>query len=193
MDSTEVMPYKGDFEGFKGVNPMTRYQLAKLISWVETLHSRKRLQKVVAMLQAAGCPIEADFRLHHFGPYSDDLAHLADEMTQAKLLIEEEISIAIGSTYDYRLSDKAKKLLYEFEATPQGKQQAAAFEKYRSQAQRLLNVDLKDLEHAATIAYFRKSGLNWAKAIDKACEFKKLKKDSSARRRAESLARELVE
>jgi hypothetical protein len=44
---------------------MTRYELAKLAAWAETLHSRKRLQKVVFLLHTAGCPLEADFILHH--------------------------------------------------------------------------------------------------------------------------------
>lgn len=46
---------------------MTRYQLAKLISWAGTLHSRKKMQKVVFMLQAAGCPLDAEFYLHLYG------------------------------------------------------------------------------------------------------------------------------
>jgi uncharacterized protein YwgA len=51
---------------------MTRYQLAKLVEWAGTLRTRKRLQKVVFMLQAAGCPFDDGFGLHHFGPYSSD-------------------------------------------------------------------------------------------------------------------------
>lgn len=55
---------------------MTRYQLAKLVEWAGELRSRKRLQKVVYLLQAAGAPIEAEFTLHHYGPYSFDVAQL---------------------------------------------------------------------------------------------------------------------
>jgi uncharacterized protein YwgA len=171
---------------------MTRYQLAKLISWAGTLHSRKRLQKVACMLQAAGCGLDAEYRLHHFGPYSDDVAHLADEMVQAGLLEEEEKTTAIGNTYDYKLSDKAAELLAGFESTPEGKEQAAALGKYETQARRLLGADPKHLEHAATIVYFQCSGLSWANAIEKTCTFKKLRKNSVAIRRAEELAREIV-
>src|SRR5713226_2600892 len=35
---------------------MTRYQLAKLVQWAGTLRTRKRMQKVVYLLQLAGCP-----------------------------------------------------------------------------------------------------------------------------------------
>jgi hypothetical protein len=34
--------------------PMERYQLAKIIEWAGTFQSRKRMQKLVFMLQAAG-------------------------------------------------------------------------------------------------------------------------------------------
>ena len=35
---------------------MTKYQLAKLIQFVGNLETRKRMQKVVYLLQSAGCP-----------------------------------------------------------------------------------------------------------------------------------------
>jgi uncharacterized protein YwgA len=154
---------------------MTRYQLAKLISWAGTLHSRKRMQKVAFMLQAAGFPTEAEYRLHHFGPYSDDVAHLADEMAQIGLLEEEEKATPVGNTYDYRLSEKTVASMAEFEATSEGQAQTAALAKHQSLAKRLIGADLKDLEHAATLIYFQK-----------------LRKNSLALRRAESLAREIV-
>ena len=62
---------------------MTRYQLAKLVEWAGTLNSRKRLQKVVFMLQAAGCPLQAEFYLNHYGTYSlEDVTRLTDEMVR---------------------------------------------------------------------------------------------------------------
>src|SRR5260221_381427 len=148
-----------------GANPMTRYQLAKLISWAGTLRSRKRMQKVVFMLKAAGFPTEAEYRLHHFGPYSDDVAHLADEMTQAKLLEEHEEATAVGNSYDYRLSEKAKASMAEFEATPRGEAEAAALVEHHPLAMRMFGADLKDLEYAATLVYFRHRGLKWTEAI----------------------------
>jgi uncharacterized protein YwgA len=170
---------------------MTRYQLAKLISWAGTLHSRKRMQKVVFMLKAAGFPTDAEYRLHHFGPYSDDVAHLADEMTQADLLDEHEDASGFSNSYDYRLSAKANAALVQFEATPRGESEAAALAAHHGLAMRLFEADLKDLEYAATLVYFRKRGAPWPEAIDKTCEFKKLRKKSLAIRRAEALAREI--
>ena len=55
---------------------MDRYQLATLSSWAgeRGIQGRKRLQKVVFLLQAAGCPLSSHFTLHHYGPYSRDVA-----------------------------------------------------------------------------------------------------------------------
>ena len=49
---------------------MTTYQLAKLVLAMDGIHSRKRVQKTVHLLQAAGCDFDLDdFRLHFYGPY----------------------------------------------------------------------------------------------------------------------------
>ena len=75
---------------------MNRYQLAKIVDWAGTLETRKRMQKVVYLLQVAGCPLGADYTLHHYGPYSHDVARLTDEMVQASLLVEKTTSNAVG-------------------------------------------------------------------------------------------------
>ena len=85
---------------------MNRYQLAKIVDWAGTLDTRKRMQKVVYLLQVAGCPLGADYTLHHYGPYSHDVARLTDEMVQASLLAEKASSNAVGQQYSYSLSDE---------------------------------------------------------------------------------------
>jgi uncharacterized protein YwgA len=30
------------------------------------------MQKLIFMLQAAGCPLDADYDLHHYGPFRED-------------------------------------------------------------------------------------------------------------------------
>src|SRR5438132_565582 len=110
---------------------MTRYQLAKLVQWAGTLQTRKRLQKVVYLLQAAGCPLDDEFGLHHFGPYSSDVADRADDMTNAGLLNEESHGNYAGKQYDYTLTQDAESQLAALEVTPQGKawaQQVAPYE-----------------------------------------------------------------
>ena len=88
---------------------MTRYQLAKLVQWSGTLHSRKRLQKLVFMLQAAGCPLDAEYGLHHYGPYSQEVARLSDEMQRSSLLLEESEPNQVGRQYSYSLTARAQR------------------------------------------------------------------------------------
>src|SRR5579872_150907 len=151
---------------------MTRYQLAKLVEWAGTLHTRKRLQKVVFMLQAAGCPLDAEFYLHHYGPYSEDVARLTDEMTRKGLLEEEAEPAPGGLKYSYRLPGAVAQQVLDLEQTEDGKTWAAQMVPYESKAKRLLQTDVKDLEYASTILYFHVQGDEWSQAVEKAVAFK---------------------
>lgn len=171
---------------------MNRYQLAKIVDWAGTLETRKRMQKVVYLLQVAGCPLEAKYTLHHYGPYSYDVARLTDEMVQANLLAEKTSSNAVGQQYSYSLSDSARSGLADFETTFAGRAQAAALEAVLSEKQWLLKEDLRDLEYAATIVFFNKQGHDWSSAVDKMCQFKGLTKGGQDVERADALARRII-
>ena len=56
----------------------------------------------------------------------------------------------------------------------------------------LFQADLKDLEFASTIIYFRKQGHDWPTAVQKMCQFKGLTNGSQVVERADALAREVV-
>jgi uncharacterized protein YwgA len=151
---------------------MNRYQLAKLVSWAGQLQARKRLQKVVYMLQAAGCPFDADYILHHYGPYSEGLARLTDEMVRNTLLEEKPHDMPMGKQYSYQVSEAAQKEIRDLEATEQGKRWAEELAPFETRAKELLAADLKQLEYASTIVYFRRQGLAWDTAVEKATTFK---------------------
>jgi uncharacterized protein YwgA len=151
---------------------MTRYQLAKLVEWAGTLNSRKRLQKVVFMLQAAGCPFEAEFYLHHYGTYSEDVARLTDEMVRLELLKEASEPFMGGSKYSYQLSEQAQRQLGELERTDRGRVLAAQLAPFEEKAKALLAADVKQLEHASTILYFHLEGKDWPEAVEQAVKFK---------------------
>ena len=77
---------------------MNRYQLAKIVQWAGTLRSRKRMQKMIFLLQAAGCPLDADYDLHHYGPYSQDVARLTDEMVRRSFSVRQRRRTPTGSS-----------------------------------------------------------------------------------------------
>lgn len=151
---------------------MNRYQLAKLVSWANCLHTRKRLQKVVYLLQAAGCPLEVDYTLLHYGPYSEELARLTDEMVRHALLDEQAHDNSMGKQYSYRVSEAAQKEITQLEATGQGQRWAGELAPFEAKAKEFLAADLKQLEYASTIVYFRRQGCDWETAVEKASTFK---------------------
>jgi uncharacterized protein len=173
---------------------MDRYQLAKIVGWAGTLDARKRIQKVVYFLKAAGCPLEADYTLHHYGPYSQDVARLTDEMVRMKLLEESSQTTRYGLQYSYSLPDATKRKLDEYEQGPQSQKSLACMSPYEQSAKELIKADLKELEIAATLVYFRRQDNDWSVAAEKTRQFKNLDSVASSDllRRAEELAKRIV-
>lgn len=172
---------------------MTPYQLAKIVDWAGDLKTRKRLQKVVFLLSAKGCKaIDAHFILHHYGPYSYEVASLADQMLAQGLLDESAQQNQAGVSYSYKLTDKAARLVHHFERAPQGKAIAGELAKFEATAKELLKSSVADLEYGSTIVYFYRYEKNWKAAIQKACKFKRLKEDSPTAKRAIRLAQAIM-
>lgn len=196
-DSSRRLPGScriGNSVAGKGETEMTRYQLAKLVDWAGTLRSRKRMQKVAFLLQMKGCPIEADYILHHYGPYSQDISRLTDEMVQAKMLDEETEPNSAGQQYSYRVSQETRQLIAEFEAQPEGDQQAKQMGRFEMTARELLHEDLAVLEIASTIVYFRdKQRCDWQEAVEKTCRFKNQKEGSTLVTKSLDLARTIID
>lgn len=176
---------------------MNAYQLARLVEWADTLKTRKRLQKVVYFLQQAKCPIDAEYTLHLYGPYSADVAQRTDMMVQAQLLKEEEIPNSIaGRSFSYKLSDLARQQLDRIGLDSVKQQRHAEFNRFESLARQLLEEpDLQKLEFAATIAYFRNHVADgaWQAAREAAATFKRQQPDGQVMRDAEIFARQVLD
>jgi hypothetical protein len=172
---------------------MNRFDLAKIVQWAGTFPTRKRIQKVVFLLQAKGFPSDAEFSLHHYGPYSRDLARLTNEMVREGLLQEQKEVHPYGERYSYTLTEASQRQIAQYEETPQGSQRSQEVTGFRSLAEQLCQVDLKELEVAATLAFFREQGHEWATTVDKSCRFKGLVAGSPSLQKAERLARQIVE
>ena len=170
---------------------MTRYQLAKLVTWAGTMHGRKRLQKVAFLLQAVGCPLEEDFFLHFYGPYSEGLARRTDELVREGLFAETMADEGPVQRYSYRLTETARRQLDELEQTERGQRFAAQLAPFEPLARSLVNDDLKDLEIAATVFFFREQSKDWAEALQKTRAFKHLSAESPLLARGENLARKV--
>ena len=173
---------------------MNKYQMAKLVSVAGTIQTRKRVQKIVYLLQAAGLDLGANFRLHHFGPYSSEVAGLLNQMSRDEILAEEKQRNAAGWQSSYSLTEHGKSSITAFEKTPAGQRHMEDFKKIEPQLRKLLKVtNLWELELGATIAYFYAKLQDWDKAVEEACSFKDVRPDAPNTRQALATARGLIQ
>jgi uncharacterized protein YwgA len=63
-----------------------------MIKRLGEINSRKSLQKLVYFLEAAGVPLEYDFRMHFYGPYSEELTYDIPDLEAEGVLIADETS-----------------------------------------------------------------------------------------------------
>lgn len=171
---------------------MTKYQLAKLILMAGGLQSRKRVQKTVHLLRAAGFPLGGDFRLHYYGPYSSDLADLLDRMTGSGILRETEQPTEVGIRYDYELGEEMRESLEAYEQTAKGRAAKEEMATYEDVVKRLCETGPRVLELASTIVAFREGGCSWPEALGEAAEFKGERTDSRMMTEALDLAQTVV-
>jgi len=164
-----------------------KYYLAKLAQLAGTIDGRKRLQKIVFFLQSAGLPMGAEFALHHFGPYSWDVAQACDELVSAGVLSEEAKRNQVGRQYSYRLTERGSRLLDRAGET--NEQLNQQFKQFQHIAQDLLQEDLRGLELGSTILYFKQQGVEWNEAARRACEFKSVDQNDDRVQSAIDLAR----
>lgn len=153
---------------------MDKYALAKLVQWSGSggVVGRKRLQKVVYFLQQAGCTLGAEYSLHHYGPYSRDVAEACDELVASGLLDERAEMNSVGTQYTYRLSAGAGESALS-QTERRLAERTADLGTFRSLAEELLSRDLWELELGSTILYFYDKTTDWDKAAQLACEFKR--------------------
>lgn len=167
---------------------MKDYWLAKLISCVDVVDSRKRLQKSVYLLQLSGSPLVCDYMLHYYGPYSFELASLIDQLNGAGIIEETPEPLASGVVrYRSVVKESGKKALDEFERTNKGRQLCTKIEPFIEQFRNLNNQDPWILELAATVAFYHKG--DWSAAQKQTAEFKKVRQNDKKLRQAVELAR----
>jgi len=171
---------------------MTKYQLAKLILMAGGLRSRKRVQKTVHLLRAAGCPLDVDFRLHYYGPYSSEVADLLDRMTHSGILREREQPTEVGMRYDYELDEPMRESLEAYEQTAKGRAAKEEMATYEGVLHTLCETGPRVLELASTVVAFREVGCSRDEALGQAAEFKREPIDSSNMSEAMDLARTVV-
>ena len=170
---------------------MKDYWLSKLISSVEKVDSRKRLQKSIYLLQRADCPLKCDYLLHYYGPYSFELAGLIDQLKGAEIIKESADLTGYGNQrYISQITDKGIHVLADFEKSKTGRDVYAQIKQFIPLFQQLNQEDLWVLELGATAAYYYEG--KWQDAQAQAAGFKRIRKDDQNLLKATKLAKAFV-
>ena len=165
---------------------MNRIQLATLLSWAGDtgIQGRKRLQKVAFFLQQAGCPLNCEYTLHFFGPYSRDVADACDEMVAAGLIEEQGGREAGTMQYAYKLKPSTREYLR--------KVADAAMSRFEEVGKQLIQENIWRLELGSTILFHYGLSGDWNEAMLQACQFKKADPAHPKSVEALDLARQFV-
>jgi uncharacterized protein YwgA len=164
---------------------MNRHQLATLLSWAgeQGFSRRKRLQKVVFFLQQAGCDLGCHYTLHHFGPYSQDVADACDEMVAAGLVIETGGPQSTTKQYSYTLKPEIRDSV---STTPESQ-----IQQFQTLGKELIETDLWQLELGSIILFFHRQKSDWNQALEEACNFRTVSPTVDASQSALNLAKRL--
>lgn len=113
---------------------------------------RTKLQKLIYLLKAAGAPIQYDYKLHHYGPYS---AEVAGDVDLLDFIGSIEESIEPIDIYNQFLSTFTLREPVDASFSPSTSELAETLNAFRS----------TELEVAATIQYFKELGHTNSEAV----------------------------
>lgn len=141
---------------------------------------RKRLQKQIHLLAVSGERVPAQFRIHHYGPFSSEISDAIEALIKSGEVGEKEEPTGVYFS---------TQIVYE-----NVEHQVSDFEPSKNfvRVLDLLNkFSTMELEIASTIAHFKDSGSNHDQAIKAVVEMKPSKAVAPVVARASSLLDEL--
>lgn len=91
------------------------FEVAELIRRMGRIEGRKRLQKIVYLLQQSGFPFREAFEYGHYGPYSTELADELEMLEMNELVRASTTATMAGDCYVY---EPTQKLMSAIEQAP---------------------------------------------------------------------------
>ena len=164
---------------------MSPLSLLQVIDSADGIDTRKRMQKLVFMLKAAGCELGADYVIHRYGPYSQDVARACDTLVQRGLLLEEREETGWGQQYSYCLTDEGR----EYLATTKAPHDLSP---WREEIDDWIGQAMWPLEVASTVAFHLVKGDDIEDACTKAFDFKDVEVGSPVADAAREIAEKAV-
>ena len=143
----------------------------KILDWFPAgrVSGRLRLQKAIYLLQVVGVPAGLPYGFRHYGPYSDDLKAVVDQLRDLEL-VTEKVSLTSGgdTTYEYEPTDNGRLIT---------RVQPADIDSYASVGRRIAarvnGENARSLELAATYFWVVRSALDAEDAWNVVADIKK--------------------
>lgn len=128
------------------------------------ISGKKRLQKFGMLMKYSGVNLDMDFSLHHYGPYSSELADAADELSSTGAIVEKSEQTGMFGMFqsNYMLPDGHEP---PEELTEPSKEKLLKLNQFST----------IELEVASTIALFQSEELTHKAAVAKTCALKRAK------------------
>ena len=137
------------------------------------IRGRKRLQKLAFFAKAAGAPVETDFFLHDFGPYSPAIASATQFLTLLGDLKEQDVSMGRLNKF-VKLYTLNQSVSISPRLTDEVRETLLILDSYST----------IELEIASTLEFFRSKGYEWDKAVAATKQLKPAKSERNILARA---------
>lgn len=121
-------------------------KIMHFFSIVGEVTGRKKLQKMIYILQACGVPFEEKYNFHFYGPYSEELSLRIEELCNLGFIEEEKEEKSNYFQYHYQITEQGTQFLKQFQTD---------MPDFSSQAHLLLNKSSRFLELVATMLFFK--------------------------------------
>ncbi|GIO26812.1 YwgA family protein [Ornithinibacillus bavariensis] len=89
-------------------------KLMQFFSEAEEVTGRKKLQKMIYILQSLGVPFEEKFQFHFYGPYSEELSLRIEELCNLGFIHEKKEVKSNYFQYHYSLTKDGTAFLQQF-------------------------------------------------------------------------------
>ncbi|GAA0436109.1 YwgA family protein [Lentibacillus halophilus] len=92
-------------------------KLMRFFSDAEEVSGRKKLQKMIYILQKWNFPFEEKYQFHFYGPYSEELSLRVEELCNLGFLAEEKENKSNYVQYHYHITGSGRDFLQQFGMT----------------------------------------------------------------------------
>ncbi|MFD2750846.1 YwgA family protein [Virgibacillus siamensis] len=89
-------------------------KLMQFFSVAQDISGRKKLQKMIYILQQCHVPFEEKYQFHFYGPYSEELSLRVEELCNLGFIAEEKEERSNYFQYNYTITDDGKAFLNQF-------------------------------------------------------------------------------